>query len=249
MVTVFTRGYRRHVRKLGTTGSISCGNIYFILNISIFDRSLQLYGTYANEIKYVDHLTVAIVVLVPTLKFNSISAGPWRFHLLSYSVRKGLLLWLMFIVRTRRLSSNLQKHGYLIIGRLKPSLMKFYGRYKNLRECTLMMSPSHDCSWTFNGILTLDKLPCLSNWSDFSLIYWTWYRAWLHTSTGFHGAFAKTKSGTVCQKGTLTYTHPDTWFHPFLWLAYICPCYSEQLFRICLVFVFSFLPYVSLNSV
>ena len=75
MVTVLTRGYRRHVRKLEVAGSISGGNIYFILNISIFDLSLQLYGTYANEIKHVDHLTVAIVVLVPTLKFYSISAG------------------------------------------------------------------------------------------------------------------------------------------------------------------------------
>ena len=70
--------------------------------------------------------------------------------LILYS-RKGFLLLWMFIVRVRRLSSNLLKHGYLI-GRLKPLLMKFYCRYGNLRECSNIMSPPHEFSRMFYGI-------------------------------------------------------------------------------------------------
>ena len=53
---------------------------------------------------------------------------PMEFLSLNNTIRPGLLLVWMFILRARRLSSKLRKQGYLA-KRLKSSFRKFYGRY------------------------------------------------------------------------------------------------------------------------
>ena len=76
-----------------------------------------------------------------------------------------------FILRARRLSSKLLKHGYLV-ERLKSSFRKFYGLYGDLVE-----QYGVALSRMLNDILTLDQ-----QWppyqSDFPPISWPLYRVW-----------------------------------------------------------------------
>ena len=76
-----------------------------------------------------------------------------------------------FILRARRLSSKLLKHGYLV-ERLKSSFRKFYGRYGDLIE-----QYGVTLSRMLNDILTLDQ-PWLPYRSDFTPMSWPLYRAW-----------------------------------------------------------------------
>ena len=75
-----------------------------------------------------------------------------------------------FILRARRLSSKLLKHGYLV-ERLKSSFRKFYGRYGDLVEQYWVT-----LSRMLNDILTLDQ-QWLLYWS-LPPISWPLYRAW-----------------------------------------------------------------------
>ena len=76
-----------------------------------------------------------------------------------------------FILRARRLSSKLLKQGYLV-GRLKSSFRKFYGRCGDLIE-----QYGVTLSRMLNDILTLDQ-QWLPYRSDFPPISWPLYRAW-----------------------------------------------------------------------
>ena len=73
------------------------------------------------------------------------------------------------MLRARRLSSKLLKHGYLV-ERMKLSFRKFYGRYGDLIQQYEVSLPR-----MLNDILTLDQ-QWLSNQSDFPPISWPWYR-------------------------------------------------------------------------
>ena len=77
-----------------------------------------------------------------------------------------------FILRARRLSSKLLKHGYLLEC-LKSSFRKFYGQYWDL-----LQQYQVSLSQVLNYILTLDQ-QWLLNRLDFPLISWPWYWAWL----------------------------------------------------------------------
>ena len=57
--------------------------------------------------------------------------GLWRVYLSTYTIRRGLLLVWMFILRAIWLSSKLLKQEYFV-DRLKLSFMKFYRRYGDL---------------------------------------------------------------------------------------------------------------------
>ena len=114
----------------------------------------------------------------------------------------------VFFLRARRLSSKLLKQGYLV-ERLKSSLGKFYGRYRDhIQQYEVSLSRM------LNDILTL------TSYSDFPIDF-----AFHDLVTGldlhritssFHGAFV---TDLASQWGTLTL--PDTWFRPPFWgLAY-----------------------------
>ena len=121
-----------------------------------------------------------------------------------------------FILRANRISVsyiNRDKQGYLV-GRLKSSFRKFYGRYGDL-----IQQYEVSLSRMLNGILTV----ALANYSDFPTDQtFNQYHDLnteldIHRTTiSFYGAFA---TGVGCQQGTLT--PPCTWS---------CPIWDVQMF-------------------
>ena len=128
-----------------------------------------------------------------------------------------------FILRAVRLFNKLLRQGY-VKERLKSSLRKVYGRYREFYQ-TIWGSPlpnvtRHSGGWPYTATPSIDE-----TLHQFFTLYWsgplpnlTFYLImW-----GFHRTFA---TGAACQQRTLT--PPDTWSCPTFGLA--CVLMSRQI--------------------